>query len=165
MALTVVTIIGMLLSCQPLRHNWGLPVQDNECFNTESFLVTMAAVGVALDLLTWITPHYVVWHLQLRRAHKLAITVIFAFGILFENTIDSIAGRIDDGQDYRCWRFSYRRHHEPLLYGRCCVRHRHQLALGSCSDEYGNNCCMFATLASGVREGSAKAIHTHQQTR
>ncbi|KAF2629538.1 hypothetical protein BU25DRAFT_429826 [Macroventuria anomochaeta] len=42
----------------------------------------MAVVGVGLDLITWITPHYVVWGLRLRRAHKLAITAIFAFGIL-----------------------------------------------------------------------------------
>ncbi|KAF2036408.1 hypothetical protein EK21DRAFT_96328 [Setomelanomma holmii] len=40
------------------------------------------ALGVALDGLTWLLPHCVVWRLQLRRAHKLAITTIFAFGVL-----------------------------------------------------------------------------------
>lgn len=45
-------------------------------------MITNAAVGVGLDIVTWLTPHYVVWSLQLRLAHKLAITVIFAFGIL-----------------------------------------------------------------------------------
>jgi len=37
-----------------------------------------------LDIATWLTPHYVVWALRLRLAHKLAITAIFAFGILSE---------------------------------------------------------------------------------
>lgn len=42
----------------------------------------MAALGVALDLLTWTIPHCVVWRLRLRLAHKIAITAIFALGIL-----------------------------------------------------------------------------------
>ena len=50
----------------------------------------MAAVGVGVDVTTWITPHYVVWGLRLRLAHKLAITVIFAFGILFDTTPDNV---------------------------------------------------------------------------
>lgn len=45
-------------------------------------MITIAAVGVGLDIITWLTPHYVVWRLRLRLAHKLAITAVFAFGIL-----------------------------------------------------------------------------------
>jgi hypothetical protein len=45
-------------------------------------MITIAAVGVGLDIVTWLAPHYVVWGLQLRLAHKFAITAIFAFGIL-----------------------------------------------------------------------------------
>lgn len=48
-------------------------------------MITMAAVGVGLDLITWITPHCVVWSMRLRLAHKIAITAIFAFGILFSD--------------------------------------------------------------------------------
>ncbi|KAF1917085.1 hypothetical protein BDU57DRAFT_448159, partial [Ampelomyces quisqualis] len=42
----------------------------------------VAAIGVALDAFTWMLPHYVVWRLQLRPAHKMAITAIFALGLL-----------------------------------------------------------------------------------
>lgn len=45
-------------------------------------MITIAAVGVGLDTIIWLAPHYVVWTLQLRLAYKLAITAIFAFGIL-----------------------------------------------------------------------------------
>jgi hypothetical protein len=36
-----------------------------------------------MDAVTWLLPHFVVWDLQLRIAHKIAITVIFAFGLLY----------------------------------------------------------------------------------
>ncbi|KAH5129808.1 hypothetical protein HBH70_199540 [Parastagonospora nodorum] len=77
------TILGILLHCHPIKYNWTLPLkQSGHCFNLEPFVVNMAALGVALDLLTWTIPHCVVWRLQLRLAHKMAITAIFALGIL-----------------------------------------------------------------------------------
>ncbi|KAF2848888.1 hypothetical protein T440DRAFT_400458 [Plenodomus tracheiphilus IPT5] len=42
----------------------------------------MASLGVALDAVTWLLPHYVVWRLRLRLAHRIAITAIFAFGLI-----------------------------------------------------------------------------------
>ncbi|KAF2829692.1 hypothetical protein CC86DRAFT_285144 [Ophiobolus disseminans] len=42
----------------------------------------MAALGVLLDGLTWMLPHRVVWKLQLRHSHKIAISAIFAIGLL-----------------------------------------------------------------------------------
>ncbi|ORX96022.1 hypothetical protein BCR34DRAFT_549469 [Clohesyomyces aquaticus] len=42
----------------------------------------MSLWGIAIDGVTWTLPHFVVWSLQLRRLHRLAISFIFALGIL-----------------------------------------------------------------------------------
>lgn len=47
----------------------------------------MTTVGIGLDLITWVTPHYVVWGLHVRLAHKVAISAIFAFGILYDQSL------------------------------------------------------------------------------
>jgi hypothetical protein len=79
-------IIAILSHCRPVKYNWTAPfMSPRYCFNLEPFAVATAACGLALDVLTWTLPHCVVWRLQLRLAHKVAITVIFAFGSLSEN--------------------------------------------------------------------------------
>lgn len=76
-------IIGELLHCRPLHLNWDASAWNSKhCFDIKPLYSTVVAVGLGVDILTWTTPHYVVWGLQLRRAHKLAITAIFAIGIL-----------------------------------------------------------------------------------
>jgi hypothetical protein len=44
--------------------------------------VSIAVLGVVLDALIWCLPHYVVWHLRLRLSHKVAVSAMFAFGLL-----------------------------------------------------------------------------------
>ncbi|KAF1852102.1 uncharacterized protein K460DRAFT_271426 [Cucurbitaria berberidis CBS 394.84] len=73
----------MLLHCQPLKYNYTIPLENPRyCFTLRSFRITVASVGIALDGLIWILPHCVVWRLQLRLTSKLAITAIFALGLL-----------------------------------------------------------------------------------
>lgn len=43
----------------------------------------MISCGVIIDTVIWSLPHVVVWRLQLRLAHKVAITAIFALGVLY----------------------------------------------------------------------------------
>ncbi|KAH6869955.1 hypothetical protein BKA58DRAFT_315730 [Alternaria rosae] len=56
----------------------------------------MAVLGVVLDAVIWCLPHYVVWHLKLRLSHKVAVSIIFAFGLfnMFIGAfrLDSLAG-------------------------------------------------------------------------
>jgi hypothetical protein len=82
-ALGLASITGVALHCRPIKYNYTIPFEDpKHCFLLKSFVVGIAVVGVALDALIWALPHYVVWHLKLRLSHKLAISVIFAFGLL-----------------------------------------------------------------------------------
>jgi len=73
----------MLLHCRPVKYNYTMPFENpNYCYPLGPFIVVMASVGLAMDALTWLLSHYVVWRLQLPLVHRLAITAIFAFGLI-----------------------------------------------------------------------------------
>jgi hypothetical protein len=85
--LGIMTVAGILLHCQPIKHNWTLPLKNPRyCFNLKPFVVAIAGMGLALDALIWTLPHCVVWRLHLRLAHQVAITLIFAFGLLCKDS-------------------------------------------------------------------------------
>ena len=78
-----------------MKHNWTLPFKNAKyCFNLEPFVIAIAATGVVLDAVTWMLPHYVVWRLQLRLAHKIAITAIFAFGLLSDDSQRAVHAKL-----------------------------------------------------------------------
>ncbi|OSS50089.1 hypothetical protein B5807_04800 [Epicoccum nigrum] len=81
-ASVIATLIVQFLHCRRFSLNWEFPLWKHaECFDIKSYLITLVAVSIGVDVITWTTPHHVVWGLQLRRAHKIAITVIFAIGL------------------------------------------------------------------------------------
>lgn len=81
-----VAVIGSLLHCRPLYYNWMTPAEDPRyCFSLKHYSIVMAAWGLVLDSAIWLLPHFVIWTLQLRLAHKVAITTIFAFSLLYDN--------------------------------------------------------------------------------
>jgi hypothetical protein len=84
-ALGAATIITMALHCLPIKYNYSIPFENpRHCFRLRPFVVTIAILGVVLDAITWYLPHHVVWNLRLRLSHKLAVSLIFAFGLLYE---------------------------------------------------------------------------------
>ncbi|KAF2712755.1 hypothetical protein K504DRAFT_211565 [Pleomassaria siparia CBS 279.74] len=76
----------VLLHCRPFHHNWAQPVKSHEhCYPLKPATIALAIFGLIIDGVTWIMPHFVVWGLQLRKAHKIAITSIFALGLMCED--------------------------------------------------------------------------------
>jgi hypothetical protein len=115
--LSLATVPGILLHCRPVKYNWTLPLEDSRyCFNLKPFVIAIAGVGVALDALIWTLPHRVIWRLQLRISHKVAITVIFAFGLLCNDshTADMYT-LLTVYQQHRYWRSAYKRAYRSII--------------------------------------------------
>jgi hypothetical protein len=80
-----IAVVIILSHCRPLEANWGHPLEDPEfCFRLKPYQIYMSSSGLILDAIIWSLPHHVVWQLQLRRAHKIAITSTFALGLLYQ---------------------------------------------------------------------------------
>ncbi|KAF2798922.1 hypothetical protein K505DRAFT_87850 [Melanomma pulvis-pyrius CBS 109.77] len=86
LACLLIMMIVLLLHCRPFHYNWSTPLEKAEyCYLLKPTIISLAGCGLIIDGVTWIMPHFVLWTLQLRRAHKIAITSIFALGILCED--------------------------------------------------------------------------------
>ena len=82
----LVRVVVVLLRCRPVHYNWKNSIDyRHHCYPLEPTVLAVAIFGLIIDGVTWSMPHFVVWKLKLRLAHKLAITSIFALGILCED--------------------------------------------------------------------------------
>ena len=85
-ALCLAYVVAIALHCRPIKYNYTVPLENPRyCFKMKPFVVANAALGITLDVLTWSLPHCVVWRLQLRLSHKIAVSAMFAFGLLCED--------------------------------------------------------------------------------
>jgi hypothetical protein len=79
----VVMVVVPLFQCRPIEYLWTPPLgNQNHCIAIKPFTAWMVFWCALLDIEIWLLPHFVVWKLQLRLAHKIAISVIFALGLL-----------------------------------------------------------------------------------
>lgn len=53
----------------------------------QTCMIALTVCSLVMDGFIWSLPHFVVWKLQLRTAHKAAITVLFALGLLWEEIL------------------------------------------------------------------------------
>jgi hypothetical protein len=86
LAFCLVVILTTVLHCQPTKYNYAIPFDDRRyCFELRPSVVAVATLGIVFDGFIWCQPHYVLWRLQLCLPDKVAISGIFAFGLLCEN--------------------------------------------------------------------------------
>lgn len=72
-----------LLHCRPIHLNWSGEIESPEhCFALKPYTIAQTIWGLVMDAVMWSLPHFVVWRLQLRYAHKIAISIVFALGSL-----------------------------------------------------------------------------------
>lgn len=76
-------LIGNLVECQPISFFWNklsAPGTGVCHFRVEVYLIIVAAPNIIIDTFTVILPVYEVWHLQLERWKRIAVSGIFVVG-------------------------------------------------------------------------------------
>jgi len=64
-------------------YNWTLPQNAKEhCFIIAKAQIVVVSIGIAIDVLIWSIPHFVVWKLRALLWRKIALTAIFSLGIM-----------------------------------------------------------------------------------
>jgi hypothetical protein len=79
--------VATILQCMPIWRVWDKSIPGT-CFDLTAFWFANAAYTVATDLILLFMPMRVIWGLQLQRAQKAAVLVVFALGGIV--TISSI---------------------------------------------------------------------------
>jgi hypothetical protein len=74
-------LIGCFI-CHPIQMNWNPFTLGGKCGNQKRAFAITGIVDVVTDLAILLVPIPMVWKLQLPKANKLGLLVIFCMGIL-----------------------------------------------------------------------------------
>ncbi|KAI1771756.1 hypothetical protein F4818DRAFT_428963 [Hypoxylon cercidicola] len=72
-------IFGTIFMCHPVSKNW-ITDEDGECGSTGALWLGSAIPSVVIDLIILLLPLPKIWFLQMSRARKSGITVVFMIG-------------------------------------------------------------------------------------
>lgn len=73
-------IVVDLVLCRPIRGSWDLSV-ERQCGNILKAEIASAVINMGIDILVTFLPLPVIWHLQLSKQKKFALTGAFSVGI------------------------------------------------------------------------------------
>ncbi|KIX08833.1 uncharacterized protein Z518_03490 [Rhinocladiella mackenziei CBS 650.93] len=74
-------VLVCIFQCRPIRAAWDTNVQNAKCVNINAFYLANAGTNIGTDLLTYLLPMRLVWHLQLPRKQKIAVGVMLCLGL------------------------------------------------------------------------------------
>ncbi|PQE27428.1 integral membrane protein [Rutstroemia sp. NJR-2017a BVV2] len=75
-------IIAAAAICVPFRYNWDKEIEGGKCGNQLTLYIVIAAWALLCDVIIWVIPFSIVWKLQLPVGQKVAISGIFALGVI-----------------------------------------------------------------------------------
>ncbi|KAK8130954.1 Satratoxin biosynthesis SC1 cluster protein 4 [Apiospora sp. TS-2023a] len=79
---TLMPILAALLVCSPVEFNWNKKVPGGRCGDKQVTYALVGVVDLVSDLLILVLPMRMVFKLQIKTAHKVAIASIFGFSVI-----------------------------------------------------------------------------------
>ncbi|KAL9097922.1 MAG: hypothetical protein Q9165_000248 [Trypethelium subeluteriae] len=75
-------IINAFVNCEPFEYNWNKSIPGGHCGHTSTSYLVNASWGVVNDIAIWALPQFIVWQLQMSVKRKLAVSGVFALGLV-----------------------------------------------------------------------------------
>jgi hypothetical protein len=72
-----------VFQCSPVQYTWDKTIVGGSCFNQQAFYRYVSLPNILTDFVILIMPMPVVWKLQTRLTHKVALTGVFLLGGLY----------------------------------------------------------------------------------
>lgn len=80
---TLMTFLA-IFNCNPISAFW---TQEGTCLDFKEFAIGYAIVNIVTDFTVWLMPIPSAWKIQLPTPQKIALSLIFALGLLYENLV------------------------------------------------------------------------------
>lgn len=75
------SVLVNIFSCNPVSASWNLAdVASGKCMNRPAFYFAQAALGIATDIATVVTPLPLLRTLQLRTRRKVGVALVLTLG-------------------------------------------------------------------------------------
>lgn len=82
-------VLSSILLCWPFAYNWDQSIPGH-CGNQVLSYIITGAFNIVTDLIVLCMPMPIIWKLQMPRANKVALTIIFAIGFLWVSQINLV---------------------------------------------------------------------------
>lgn len=81
-------ITSLLLTCTPFRRIWDKTVPGS-CINLKRINLTIAIVNLLLNIAILLLPQTVIWGLQISKAQKAGLSMMFAVGLAYDTHLNA----------------------------------------------------------------------------
>ncbi|KAE9363857.1 hypothetical protein N431DRAFT_432028 [Stipitochalara longipes BDJ] len=76
----ITSIFAIIFTCVPIQAAWDYSITDAKCIHILDYFYTAAGVNIATDLLLCFLPLPTIWKLQMPKAQRIVVCVIFGMG-------------------------------------------------------------------------------------
>ncbi|VUC32030.1 unnamed protein product [Clonostachys rosea] len=70
------------LSCIPQAHIWDKTLAGGKCINEKALVTSTCIINLISDVLILVVPQSIIWKLNMNKARKIGISIIFGVGLL-----------------------------------------------------------------------------------
>jgi hypothetical protein len=81
----ITSIFCIIFTCIPVQAAWDYTITDAKCIHILDYFYTSAGVNIATDLLLCFLPLPTIWRLQMPKAQRVVVCIIFGMGTLYVN--------------------------------------------------------------------------------
>ena len=85
----IVMTFMAIFNCKPISAFW---TTEGTCLNFKEFAIGYAIVNIISDFAVWLMPIPRVWNIQLPKPQKIALSLIFALGLLYGHLFSILRG-------------------------------------------------------------------------
>lgn len=78
----ITSIFAIIFTCIPVQAAWDYSITDAKCIHILDYFYTAAGVNIATDLLLCFLPLPTIWALQMPKAQRVVVCLIFGMGTL-----------------------------------------------------------------------------------
>lgn len=79
----ITSVFAIIFTCIPIQAAWDYSIPDAKCIQTLAYFYTSAGVNIATDLLLCFLPLPTIWRLQMPKAQRVVVCIIFGMGTLY----------------------------------------------------------------------------------
>jgi hypothetical protein len=79
----ITSVFCIIFTCVPVEAAWDYTIKNAKCIHILDYFYTSAGVNIATDLLLCFLPLPTIWKLQMPKAQRVVVCIIFGMGTLY----------------------------------------------------------------------------------
>ena len=82
-AFYIAAFLTLLLECHPIKKEWVPAYRGGYCIDRNAVVIASVVINIVSDFLNLTLPLLAIWHLQMALKRKVAVSAVFATGLIY----------------------------------------------------------------------------------